>query len=176
MDNDKEEFKKLRESYKKEWEGKDFDEEWKKEWEDILEKVTTYFESDEYDKVINILTELIKKDNEHPFGNIYLGMAFNKKDDHKKAIEKLTKGISLAERFKNYDGFDPTDPTEESIKSLFHTKKRNGKLVLPTSKKLEERDLALQKKKRLIHHQLYRKPIFFVLILILKLEITKMQL
>jgi tetratricopeptide (TPR) repeat protein len=109
--------------------------EMKAELENISEKATTYLINGEYDKAIDCFTEILKEDSEHPLSYIYLGMAYYRKGDYEEAIEKLTKGINLAERFKNYNTFDPTVLTKENYQRVFRNKK--GKFVPPTQKEMQ---------------------------------------
>jgi len=69
------------------------------ELKNLSNQANAYLLDKQYDKAISCSTEIIEKNGEYPLGYIFLGMAYYEKNDFEKAIEKLTKGINLAERF-----------------------------------------------------------------------------
>jgi tetratricopeptide (TPR) repeat protein len=112
------------------------------ELENISEKATTSLLNGEFDKAIDCFTEVLKKDSEQPFGYIYLGIAYYEKDVHKMAIEKLTKGINLAERYNNHN-------TSDSTMDILQKRIRKGKFVLPTQKEIDKELTAREIKKNI---------------------------
>jgi tetratricopeptide (TPR) repeat protein len=72
-----------------------------------IAKGKEYLSKSEYDQAIDCFTEILKIDSEYPLAYIYLGMTYYEQENYRKAIEKLTKGIELAERIMNHKPYDP---------------------------------------------------------------------